>query len=210
MGDVMAKDDMMPLFLIAGAGALAYILYENGTLASWFPSLFGTAAVTAPASTGSAPISTSVPVTATPTSPAPVTSVPMVPVSAPPAAIISPPVQSAANQLTVADAAQYPYSAGITAAQMNAIQAQLVTELQGGQIPSIAGDSVLAYMLGWGGQSMGKMESVAGETYTFDGTDWNLIVQGPPKTGASLTGLSASRVPLGMIHHRDYRFRRNG
>jgi hypothetical protein len=58
---------------------------------------------------------------------------------------------------------------------MNAISATLQGQIATGQIPLIAGNSVLAYMLGWGGAQLGAQQTAKGETYQFDGTNWNLI-----------------------------------
>ena len=102
--------------------------------------------------------------------------------------------------LTVADAATYPYSSAITAAQMTAINAALQTELQGGQIPTIAGNSVLAYMLGWGGASAGATQTVLGDSYSFDGTNWHLTSGGMGHLSAAALVMKSSRVPLRLIH----------
>ena len=202
----MAKnEDLTPLLLLAGAAAAAYILYENGTLQSWFPSLFGATPVPA---TASAPTTTSAPVS-TPsapaiTAPAQITSGgTMIPAPSVPIAPVTPPPTSPAQVLTVADAAQFPFSSAISAAQMNAIDSQLQSELSTGIIPTINGDSVLAYMLGWGAQKVGATETVLGHTYAFDGTNWNL-----GKTPVAKGVHGATRIPMGMIHSRDYRFRR--
>lgn len=87
--------------------------------------------------------------------------------------------------LSVADAAVFPYSSSVTAVQMQNIHDALVTELQGGQIPTIAGNSVLAYMLGWGGVPAGTSRTTVGDTYVYDGANWNLQTWLPKK------GLSA-------------------
>ena len=47
------KNDLTPFLILGGLGVVAYFLYENGTLASWFPSLFGPTSTPAPSpSTG--------------------------------------------------------------------------------------------------------------------------------------------------------------
>lgn len=64
----MARDDMTPLLILGGLGIAAYVLYQNGMLAQWFPSLFGTAAAptttppttTAPAAAPSYPLGVSI------------------------------------------------------------------------------------------------------------------------------------------------------
>jgi hypothetical protein len=200
----MAKDDMTGLLLLGGVAAAGYLLYTNGTLQSWFPSLFATTPATTPAP--SPPAATTPPATTA-------NSQSTQPANSP-----------SAPALTVQDAATFPYSSAVTAAQMQAIHDQLVTEFDAGQIPQIAGDSVLAYMLSWGGQPNGATETIAGETYTFDGTNWNLStgvvgtavssgsvtdpIVGRPVLGISGLGRSQNRVPLGLIHGpRDYRFR---
>jgi hypothetical protein len=93
--------------------------------------------------------------------------------------------------LTAADAATFPYSGSVTSAQMNAISGTLDPQIQAGQIPQIAGGSVLAYMLGWGNASAGQSQTVYGETYTFDGTNWNLQPASAP-TSSSSGGSSSS------------------
>ena len=65
---------------------------------------------------------------------------------------------------------------------MQAINAQVDQELQAGQVPQIGGNSVLAYMLSWGGATKGATKTVYGLLYTFDGTNWNL-------NGAGVSGL---------------------
>jgi len=186
----MAKDDNTGMFVLLGAGALVYILYSNGTLQSWFPSLFGAGAtapaVAPPAATPVATVPGAPPPTAPPSLPAPVGG--SIPPANPPAAVVSPLV------LTVADAATLPYSTAISAAQITGVAPQLDTNLQSGQIPTIAGDSVLAFMLGWGAQAAGASETALGETYIFDGTNWNL--QAPPAVSSSgLTVQDAATFP---------------
>lgn len=82
--------------------------------------------------------------------------------------------QTGATGLTAADAATYPYSGAVTSDQMSSISQTLMPQLKAGQIPSIGGESVLAYMLGWGGLPAGTSKTVSGETYMYDGTNWNL------------------------------------
>lgn len=79
--------------------------------------------------------------------------------------------------LTAADAATFPYSGSVTPDQMNAIGATINQQIAAGQIPSIAGGSVLAYMLGWGGLPAGTSKTASLETYTFDGSNWILQPQ---------------------------------
>jgi hypothetical protein len=165
---------ILPILLIGGA---AYLVWNYFSAAS--------AAAAAPAPTPSP--------TPTPT-PAPSTTT-----TSPPPAVNTPPLTSQVNApaaLTVADAATYPYSSSIPAATIAALNPQLSTNLAGGQIPVIAGNSVLAYMLGWGGQASGATETTAAatggnETYTFDGTNWNY--QGSGVSG--LFGLGLPRLP---------------
>jgi hypothetical protein len=191
----MAKDDLTPWLILAGAGALAYILYENGTLATWFPSLFPAAASTAvPTSTASAPASTAVvPITA-----------------APVAAPTPPPAPAAPTQLSLANVAYYPFAAS---GQNNHDQLafwfanapQINAEFDSGTFGQIAGNSVLAALLGFKPVSPGTGQLVQGQNYIFDGTNWNLVPKSP-----LLPGLAGTRVGIGQIHSRDYRFRRNG
>lgn len=75
--------------------------------------------------------------------------------------------------LTVQNAATVPWSSAL-APQIAGIQSQLNQAFAGGQIPTIGGGSVLAYMLGWGGAASGSVQTVSGETYKFDGTNWTL------------------------------------
>lgn len=118
------------------------------------------------------------------TAPAPATTS-----AAPPA-----PSSVAAQGLTAADAAQYPYSGTVTSDQMNSISQTLMPQLKAGQIPTIGGGSVLAYMLGWGGLPAGTSKTVSGETYVYDGSNWNLqpaMAATAPAT-PSLPALSAA------------------
>jgi hypothetical protein len=101
--------------------------------------------------------------------------------------------------LSVADAAVFPYSGSVTSAQINAIHDQLVTELQGGQIPQIAGGSVLAYMLGWGGAAAGAVQTVLGDTYKFDGSNWNLA-SAASSAGSGIGAFFGNRVPTVGVH----------
>lgn len=87
----------------------------------------------------------------------------------------SPPTPaSTAATLSVQNAATLPYNSAITSAQMQAINSAVDQNIQGGQVPVIAGNSVLSFMLGWGGASAGASKQAFGETYNFDGTNWNL------------------------------------
>jgi hypothetical protein len=106
-----------------------------------------------------------------------------------PAAPATPAPSTPAAVLTAADAATFPYSSAITADQMNSISATINQQIQAGQIPTIAGGSVLAYMLGWGGLPSGTSKTVSGETYLFDGSNWNLQ---PAATGTTSTTSSTS------------------
>ena len=111
------------------------------------------------------------------------------------------PATAANTTLTLADAAVLPYNSAITAAQMQGVQAQLNTNLQTGLIPQITGNSVLAFMLGWGGLPSGTSRSTLGETYIFDGTNWNLQAAGT----AGLTGYRG----MGQHHLMTRAFRTN-
>jgi hypothetical protein len=98
----------------------------------------------------------------------------------------SPTGQSAATQsLTAQDANTFLYTSSVTPAQMQALSGQLNQEIQAGQVQQILGTSVLAYMLGWGGASAGQSKSTQGQTYTFDGTNWNLQAPAPAATPAT-------------------------
>jgi len=99
---------------------------------------------------------------------------------------------AAVPALTAADAATYPYSSAITSDQMKAISGTLNAQIQAGQIPQIAGGSVLAYMLGWGGASPGATKTQSGETYAYDGANWNL--QQAPSSAAAMTTASTPAV----------------
>jgi hypothetical protein len=99
---------------------------------------------------------------------------------------------TANTNLTVADAAVLPYNSAITSAQMQAINAGIDAAIQSGSVPQIAGNSVLAFMLGWGGLPAQTSRTTSGQTYIFDGTNWNLQAAGT----AGLTGY------YGMGQHR--------
>jgi nucleoid-associated protein YgaU len=60
----------------------------------------------------------------------------------------------------------------VTSGNMDDIHDQLVSMIQNGQVPTIDGGSVTAYMLGWG--SSGGTQTVLGQTYNFDGSNWQL------------------------------------
>jgi hypothetical protein len=196
VGELMAKDDLTPLLILAGAGALAYILYENGTLATWFPSLFpGIVSTAVPAAAAATPASTTA----------------VVPITATPAAAPAPtPAPAAPTGLTLANVASYPFAAS---GQSNHDQLafwfanapQINAEFDSGTFGQIAGNSVLAALLGFKPVAVGAAEIVQGQNYIFDGTNWNLVPKSP-----LLPGLAGTRVGIGQIHSRDYRFRRNG
>ena len=77
----------------------------------------------------------------------------------------------------MADAATLPYNSAITAAQMSGVSSQLNANIQSGTIPQILGNSVLAFMLGWGAQAANTSKTIFGQTYIFDGTNWNLTAR---------------------------------
>jgi hypothetical protein len=179
--------DSKGLLIFGGVAAGLYFLYEylssscpgsSAGLCPIYNDIFGTtaaatsappqtpaptpltaaqqAAVTAASQQTSPPQST--------TNPTPITQV-----------AVTPPVQSPAAQvLTAQDADSFAYISSITPAQMQAINTQVDAELQAGQVPQIGGNSVLAYMLSWGGAAQGTIKTVYGLTYNFDGTNWNL------------------------------------
>jgi hypothetical protein len=189
----MAQDQTKTLIIVGIAAIGAWYLYEQGYLYQWtgIASLLPSGAATPPVTTTAA----STPLTSTPVT---TTSVPVssTPPSAPPAQ--APPAP--AQVLSVADAAVFPYSSSVTSAQINSIHDQLVTELQGGQIPQIGGGSVLAYMLGWGGAASGATQTVLGDTYKFDGSNWNLVGSAG---GAGTSGIGmffGNRVPTMGVH----------
>ena len=110
------------------------------------------------------------------------------------------PATAANTTLTVADAATLPYNSAITAAQMQAINAGIDAAIQSGTVPTIAGNSVLAFMLGWGAQAAQTSRTTAGQTYIFDGTNWNLQ---PAVVGMSgYFGLGA--ITMTRAHRRNY------
>jgi len=104
----------------------------------------------------------------------------------PPAAPSTPAPSASTQVLTVADANTLMYSKSITAAQINAISAQLVSELKAGQVQVINCKSVLMYMLGWGCPAVGTVKSTSGYQYSFDGSNWNL--EGPISAATGAAG----------------------
>lgn len=80
-----SSDNTMSYVLIGGVAVGGYLLYSNGTLASWFPSLFGAPAAATPALVATTPVTT------TPVATAPVA-------VAPPAAPVATPVLSMTPQ----------------------------------------------------------------------------------------------------------------
>jgi hypothetical protein len=170
---------ILPILLIGGA---AYLVWNYFSAAS--------AAAAAPPAPSPTPTPTPTP-SPTPTPPVTTQTNPTMPPT------------SGVAALTVADAATYPYSSSIPAATIQALNPQLASNLAGGQIATIAGNSVLAYMLGWGGQAAGATETTAAATggneiYTYDGTNWNYKASGV----SGLFGLGLPRVPRvpRMIH----------
>jgi hypothetical protein len=115
----------------------------------------------------------------------------------------------AGSTLNVADAATYPYSSSIPASVIQGLNPQLANNLDASQIPQINGNSVLAFMLGWGaGEPVGTNHTVPNTSlvYAFDGTNWNLQTV---QSAGGFSGFHASRVSLGMIHGGlGYRMRR--
>jgi hypothetical protein len=99
----------------------------------------------------------------------------------------SPGAGTSTAPLTAADAAVYPYSTAVTAAQINAINAQLVSALQAGQIPVIAENSVLNYMLGWGVGASGATKSLYGYAYVSDGANWHMQAAAPAAASVPTT-----------------------
>lgn len=108
------------------------------------------------------------------------------PATAPPASGATQQTQTQTPaQLTAADAASFPYSGSVTAAMIQAIDSGVISALNAGQIPTIGGGSVLAYMLGWGGASPGQVKSAGGYNYSYDGANWQL--QGAVSSGGGGT-----------------------
>ena len=102
--------------------------------------------------------------------------------------------------LTVADAATLPYNSAITAAQMQAINAGIDAAIQAGTVPMIGGNSVLAFMLGWGSQVAKSSRTISGQTYIFDGTNWNL----QPAGTAGMSGYGLGAVMMTRGYRRNY------
>jgi hypothetical protein len=150
--------DKQPILILGGLGVLGYFAYTQGWLAGFLPGASSPAGIPPGGAVS-----------------------PVVPpgVTVPPA---TPP-----PTLTAADAAAYPYSGSVTPDQMKAIGATLNPQIAAGQIPQIAGGSVLAYMLGWGGASTGASKTTSGETYTFDGANWNLQASAPAPAPPTVT-----------------------
>ncbi len=162
---------------IVGLGIAGLGVWWLGSQYNWF-GLFGTPATAAPVTPTSSPAATTPATPISTPNPTPTTPV-----------TITPPASTAA--LTVADAATLAYNSGITQAAMAAINSQVDANLQAGIIPIIGGNSVLAYELGWGGAAKGVSETVLGQTYTFDGTNWNHV--GAPGPGMSGYGMGRGR-----------------
>ncbi len=76
----------------------------------------------------------------------------------------------------------------ITSDDMTGIHDALVSLIQSGSVSNINGNSVTAYMLGWGGAASGTSQTILGQTYTFDGANWNLQVQTPAIAAPTITG----------------------
>jgi len=110
------------------------------------------------------------------------------------------PATPANTTLTVADAATLPYNSAITAAQMQAINAGIDAAIKSGTVPTIAGNSVLAFMLGWGAQAAQTSRTTAGQTYIFDGTNWNL----QPAGTAGMSGYGLGTVMMTRGYRRNY------
>ena len=74
--------------------------------------------------------------------------------------------------LTPQNASTTSYNPSISGADMTGVHDELVSLIQSGQVPTIDGGSVTAYMLSWGG--LNTAQTVLGQTYTFDGSNWQL------------------------------------
>lgn len=178
------RTDLTPFLLLGGVAVVGYVLYQNGTLAQWFPSVFGTALP----STGGT--TTTQPTAAAPAAPAGSgVTTQQTGTGQPPGA-----QPTGAPGLTAADAATFPYSGAVTAAQMTSISQTLTPQLDAGQIPLIGGNSVLAYMLGWGNQPSGAIEQIPGTNYSyqFTGSSWILV----QPSASSTAGTSSSKQVL--------------
>jgi len=186
----MADKDYTGLIILGGIGVGVYLAYQyatnncpgsSSTFCNFWNSTFGGGSAALPPST-TPPTTPTGTGTQTPTQTAPTTSAPPVqsqpqptppqPVSSTPPPVTNPP--SPTNILTLQDIATFQYTANISPAQMQALNQQFDQELQSGQIKTILGTSVAAYMLGWGGGKTGQTQSVYGITYKFDGRNWNL------------------------------------
>jgi hypothetical protein len=90
-------------------------------------------------------------------------------------------INSAATVTTVTalTASTTPYDTTVSQGNMTSIHDQLVSMIQAGQVPAIDGNSVTAYMLGWGGAASGSSQTILGQTYNFDGINWDLQQQAP-------------------------------
>lgn len=189
----MAKESGSALgdvVLIGAVGVGAWLAWP------WLAALFGIGTTTTAVAT--TPATPAVP--AAPASTVNVT--PAVPIAVAP--VVSTPIATAApvncNGLTVADAAQFAYSSSLPGSCITGLNPQLSTNLGQGQIQQINGNSVLAYMLGWGGATAGQTQTTGGDTYTFDGTNWNL----QPASGVSgWRGLGQVRTMTGT-NRRNY------
>lgn len=138
--------DNKSVLILAGLGVAGYFAYTQGWLSNLFPTA---AAGGVPPSGATPPVGTGAGAGTTPAAPA-------------------------APVLTAADAATLPYSSSITADQLTAISPTLTAQIGAGIIPYIAGNSVLAYMLSWGGAKAGDTKTASGQQYVFDGVNWNL------------------------------------
>lgn len=76
--------------------------------------------------------------------------------------------------LTAAQLATTAFSSA-TQSQLSALSSAVNALIAAGQVPTIDSGSDLAFMLGWGGScASGATQSTNGQTYTCDGTNWNL------------------------------------
>jgi hypothetical protein len=85
--------------------------------------------------------------------------------------------------LTAALLATTPFSSA-QEPQFSALNSAVDALLGSGQVKTIAGNSDLAYMLGWGGGTKGQSKTYGQYTYNFDGTNW---VLGIPAAGSQNT-----------------------
>jgi len=75
----------------------------------------------------------------------------------------------------LASANSLTYNTNVTTEQMESISNTWIAKIAAGEVTNIASNSVLAYMLGWGGLQEGETRVVSGITYQLNTGTWIML-----------------------------------